>query len=171
MRQRALIVLVVVLATLVTAGFVAVRLLTPRTQGAIVTWLIDQFGGRATVGAIQWSIRPHLQITAHDVQVMNEAVSEAPLVAIQRVTIETTVSDLLATPRRIGLVRLRGLVVRVPPRKSANSPTGVEPRANAIPWYGFCRDRTHCRRGNEDRNSVVAHRKAATGIRCTRSVA
>jgi hypothetical protein len=118
MRQHVLIVAAAALAVLLLAALLASAFVTPRTQGAIVSWLVDRFGGRATIEEVQWSLRPGLRITASGVEVTGpDPHAAAPLIEIERVTLETNFGDLFAAPRRIGLVRLRGLLVRIPPRK------------------------------------------------------
>jgi hypothetical protein len=118
MRKRLLLFAIAAILVLAAVGLLAIRAVTPRTQGAIVTWLVDQFGGRATVEEVRWSLRPQLTITASNVMVTGPDVHVSqPLVRIETVTIETTFRDLLSSPRRVRLVGLRGLVLRIPPRK------------------------------------------------------
>jgi hypothetical protein len=127
MRKPLLIGALVLLALLLGAGLLAVRLVTPRTQGAIATWLVDQFGGRAAIDEVRWSLRPALRIAASGVRVWTgETQDQDPLVVIEHVLLETTIQDLRATPRRVRLVELQGLVVRVPPRKRPGA--GSTPR-------------------------------------------
>jgi hypothetical protein len=132
MRKSLLIGTAMLLALLLGAGLLAIRLVTPRTQGAIATWLVEQFGGRATIDEVRWSLRPALRIAASGVKVWTSTAQEGdPLVAIEHVRLETTIRDLRATPRRVGRVELQGLVVRVPPRKRSGG--GSTPRDTARP--------------------------------------
>lgn len=118
--------LLVVLTATAGAGAVGfLFLLPPRVAGDIATLLSERTGHHVEVAVLRWSFVPHLQLAGERIRVDGAGDGDGPLIGIGAFTLDTSLQDLLATPRRVRSLQIAELEVHVPRgRRSDDPPAG-----------------------------------------------
>ena len=127
------------MAVAAIAGYVALRAFEPRLRAELIRSIEERFDAKAQVETLTISLFPQTRIAGKGLVLWYKGRHDIPpLIKIDEFTADANLRELFQKPRRISEVKLKGLLIQIPPddddrddgeRKAVNEPKAA-PKAN-----------------------------------------
>lgn len=111
-------------AILLAAALVGMSYLAkPVLHERMVEFLHRDFESDVEIASFDVSVFPWVRVTAGGIVLRHQGRTDVPpLIEIQKVTMDASILGLLRYPPRVGLVRLEGLKIHIPPKRKEKTP-------------------------------------------------
>src|SRR5262249_16735334 len=134
MRRKQRILLIASLSALAVLGTLAIVLIykwqQPHIRNRIISILSDNLDSSVELGDVDVALGTMVTVTAHRLVLRHREHPEAaPLVAVDRFTVEAPIVALLHTPIHIASITVVGLHISIPPRRESDSDRDAGPRS------------------------------------------